>query len=91
MTRVATGGARTTENFVATGGAQRNDAEKANVIKNNHIPYVIRWHLSFVDGDVNDYRQMVVSCKKRTHWIGQMGETVDQSSFKIPPKLERRS
>ena len=29
MTRVATGGARTTENWVATGGAQRNDAMKS--------------------------------------------------------------
>ena len=37
MTRVATGGARTRENWVATGGAQRNDAMKSNEIKGSSL------------------------------------------------------
>ena len=37
MTRVATGGARRTENCVATGGAQRNDAMKSNGTKGSPL------------------------------------------------------
>ena len=37
MTRVATGGARTTENCVATGGAKRNDAMKSNGTKGSPL------------------------------------------------------
>ena len=35
--RVATGGARTTENCVATGGAKRNDAMKSNGTKGSPL------------------------------------------------------
>ena len=37
MKRVATGGAQTTENCFATGGAQRNDAMKSNGTKGSPL------------------------------------------------------